>query len=136
MNLSILNSLNAEAPFSDTPFLEAQTGTCRVDIFYAERQMPNDALGFQSKGSMHPIYIYQVITDADLPTPVTFTLIQVPNGMTIDSHSGRILWDYWGINHDGNSSNDVASGSYTVTVSVSDLRGYTATQTFTLTLQL
>ncbi len=133
----LLQDLRANVKARDgasTPFLETQTGSCRVDIFYAERQIQFSSLGIQANASMHPIYAYQVVAEADLATTCTYSLTQAPAGMSIDSRSGRIFWDYWGLNHDSDPANDVAAGAYLVTVSVSDARGYTATQSFTLQL--
>lgn len=56
--------------------------------------------------------------------------------MAIDSRTGRILWDYMALNRDSDPANNIASGKYTVTISVSDPRGYTATQSFDINLQV
>lgn len=120
----------------ETPFLETATGSCRVDIFYAERMTEHGSLGFLANAPMHPIYVYQIVVDSDCPTPLAYTLTQKPPGMEIDAKTGKIVWDYHGRNTDADPTNDVAAGNHTVTVEVTDARGHTATQTFTIALTL
>jgi fibro-slime domain-containing protein len=134
--LANLKAFVKERDGETTPFLEAATGSCRVDVFYAERATGNSSLAIHSNSPLHPVYVYQVICDADLPTALTYSLTQAPTGMTIDAKTGRILWDYLAINRDANPSNDLAAGPYSVMVSVTDARGLQSTQGFTLTLTL
>lgn len=121
---------------ANSTFLSAATGSCVVDIFYAERATGQATLTVQANTPLHPIYVYQVAAEADLPTPLAYSLTQAPPGMMIDSQSGRVLWDYLARNRDADPANDIAAGSYPVTISVSDSRGYTVTQSFVLTVQL
>lgn len=121
---------------ADIPFLDNPSGSCVIDIFYAERETPESTLGFKSNGGIHPIYVYQLVVEADLPTTLNFTLAEAPAGMTIDAKTGRILWDYMGLNRDSDPGNDIANGDYVVSVLTADSRGYTTTQSFTLHVQL
>jgi hypothetical protein len=119
-----------------TPFLESTTGSCVVDLFFTDHQSATYGLNFTANSSLKPIYVYQVVTDADWHTPLTYTLTQHPPGMQIEPRTGKIIWDYYGQNSDADSTNDVAAGSHAVTVVVSDSRGHSDTQTFTITLTL
>jgi fibro-slime domain-containing protein len=135
-SLASLKALVKGRDGETTPFLESSNGSCRVDIFHAERETSRSSLAIQSNGTLHPVYVYQVICEADIPTTLTFSLSQAPAGMTIDSETGRIFWDFLAINRDGNPGNDLAAGAYPVTISVIDARGLQATQSFTITLNL
>ncbi|MEO0055942.1 MAG: hypothetical protein RLZZ50_1889, partial [Verrucomicrobiota bacterium] len=136
MSLATLREKVRDRDGAETPFLDSATGSCRVDIFFAERETPNSSLGFKSNGGLHPVYAYQAVTDADLPTPLSFSLTQAPPGMNIDARTGRVLWDYVAQNRDANPDNDIAAGNYPVTILVTDSRGYSATQSFTIHVQL
>jgi fibro-slime domain-containing protein len=114
-----------------SPFLETSNGSCLVDVFYAERQTSGALFKITpNNATLHPIYSYQVVAEVDLPTTLSYSLIQSPTGMTIDARTGRILWDY------ANPIYNVSEDNYDVTVSVSDSRGYTAIQSFTISLDL
>ncbi len=136
MSLATLREKVKDRDGAEAPFLDSATGSCRVDIFFAERETPNSSLGFKSNGGLHPVYAYQAVTDADLPTSLSFSLTQAPPGMNIDARTGRVLWDYVAQNRDANPDNDIAASNYPVTILVTDSRGYSATQSFTIHVQL
>lgn len=120
-----------DTSISLAPFWETPNSSCQVDIFYAERQTSGALLRLTpNNATLHPIYAYQVVAEADLPTTLSYSLTQSPIGMVIDARTGRILWDYT------NPAHNITSDNYNVTVSVADSRGYTATQSFTITLDL
>jgi fibro-slime domain-containing protein len=134
-----LANLKAQVKTRDgesTPFLETETGSCRVDVFYAERATSYSSLAIQSNSPLRPVYVYQIVCDTDVGTTLTYSLTQAPAGMAIDPKTGRIFWDYLAINRDANPANDLAAGVHAVTVSVTDARGLQTTQSFSITLSL
>ncbi len=50
--------------------------------------------------------------------------------------SGRIVWDFHALNTDSDPANDITSGSFPVTVQVSDPVGRTDTQSFSIHVTL
>ncbi len=135
-SLSSLRQMVKNRDGQQTPFLETATGSCIVDLFFAERFYEDSYLTFLANAPVKPIYVYQVVVDCDWRTPLTYSLTQHPPGMQIDPHSGKIFWDYYGLNADADPANDVAAGAHPVTVHVSDARGHSDTQSFTLNLSL
>lgn len=119
-----------------TPFLESPTGSCVVDLFFSERFTSNSKLTLLANTALRPIYVYQVVVDSDCPAPLTYTLTQKPPGMEIDARTGKIVWDYYGRNSDSDPNNNIVAGNHAVTVVVSDARGHSDTQSFTISLTL
>ncbi len=69
------------------------------------------------------VYLYDVQVDDPENDPITFTLLEAPEGMTIDA-LGRIAW-----------TTALANlGTHAVTVQAADAHGLVDTQTFTLTV--
>ena len=52
------------------------------------------------------------------------------------AQTGRIVWDYPALNTDSDPGNDISSGSFPVTVQVSDPVGRTDTQSFSINVTL
>ncbi len=71
-------------------------------------------------------YTYQVeAKDPDAAEVLTYSLLQAPSFLSIDSQTGLIS---------GTATTDEQAGDYTVTVQVADLNQATDTQTYTLTV--
>lgn len=107
--------------------LSGNTGIADLAIFHAERREFSAALHVQSSTAMTPVYVYQVIADTRFPslTPQFSLADGHPFGMSIDSSTGKILWDY---------SSGTLGTTYTFTVNVSDGKQNTDSQTVNLTL--
>jgi hypothetical protein len=124
--------------------LTAAPGTCRIDVFHADRASywtPNSVdyypamLRLLSTSPLVPIYCYQVVAESATAGPLNYAFatdagtgaILAPAGMTIEPLTGKIIWDLY--------ATPVASpGTYPVTVKVSDSNGHTDYQSFTLTV--
>jgi fibro-slime domain-containing protein len=70
--------------------------TYSIDIFHAERQTSESTFVFQTSLELKPqlfdVYVYDVdATDLDQDI-LTYSLVEAPEGMTIDSVSGLITW--------------------------------------------
>ena len=121
---------------SGTGFLAASTGTCKVDIFYADTRPYDTRFVAMANSPMKPVYVYQVVAETELDAALSYSLLTAPPGMEIDSATGRIVWDFHALNTDSNPSNDIASGVFPVTVQVTDPLGRTDTQSFDLVITL
>ncbi len=115
--------------------LSGQTGTCRLDIFHADRfsnisdsSYPRSQLRLLSTTGLLPVYCYQVVAESSTSQLLTYSLIlPTPGGMTISPTSGKILWDLY-------ATPAVPPGTYPVTVQVTDPLGNSDTQTFNLSV--
>jgi len=104
--------------------LTAESGSCRLAVFHADRYSgledatnPRSNLRLISTTALLPVYCYQVVAESATGQPLTFSLnAPVPSGMTIDSKTGKIIWDLYG-------TPSVAPGTYTATVQVTDPLG-------------
>lgn len=72
------------------------------------------------------MYSYQAIAEDPDGDSLSYSLSAAPNGMTIDSRSGKVEWKL---------STDTA-GTHTVEVAVKDTEGLQVTQKFTLTIAI
>ncbi|MPV86159.1 putative Ig domain-containing protein [Ostreibacterium oceani] len=72
-------------------------------------------------GKVGDAYVYQVVANDDDGNTLTYSLLQAPSGMTIDSVGGLVSWE------------TPQSGTYTVTISVYD-GFYRVTQSYTLVI--
>ncbi len=125
--------------------LISELGSCLIDVFYSERQTTKATFFFLSNSPLKPVYVYQVVADAEWEGDLAYTLIPtpipgqpslpVPAGMSI-SPSGKIVWDFHALNEDSDTGNDIAAGSYPVTVLVTDARGLMSTQSFLINISL
>ena len=115
--------------------LSGEAGTCRLDIFHADRfsqidivSRPRSQVRVISTTSMLPIYCYQVVAESSTSQPLTYSLsAPIPGGITISPTTGKILWDLY-------ANPAVTPGTYPVTVQVTDPIGNSDTQTFNLTI--
>jgi fibro-slime domain-containing protein len=123
--------------------LTASTGTCRVDIFHADRY-PNPAaeLRILSTDPLRPVYVYQVVADSMTNAPVTYAfaldsttgLPKAPNGMEISATTGKVTWNLYGRKDGSGNPIVVPAGDYPVTVRVTDNLSHSDEQTFTVTV--
>ena len=130
---------------SSPSFLPSPAGSCIIDLFYAERETSGATLLFLSNSELLPVYVYQVIAEANWPEKLVYELIPtsingqpavpIPLGMSI-TPAGKIIWDFHALNEDQDTGNDITGGIYMVTVRATDTRGLTATQTFAIDLSL
>ena len=127
-----------EVTFSDIRqqfALGAETGTCRLDVFHADRfsnisdpSYPRSQLRLLSTTGLLPVYCYQVVAESSTSQLLTYSLIlPTPGGMTISPTTGKILWDLY-------ATPAVPPGTYPVTVQVTDPLGNSDTQTFNLSV--
>lgn len=82
--------------------LSGSSGTCTLDIFYAERQSSGLDFKFLSTTPLRPVYCYQVVSDtanlgsvryAFAEDPITHSKL-APSDMEIDPATGKIAWDF------------------------------------------
>ncbi len=124
--------------------LTAASGTCRLDVFHADRYSdygPDNPSGkpaqlrILSTSPLVPIYYYQVVAESATASALNYVFATdagsgaslAPIGMTIEPLTGKIIWDLY--------ATPVASpGTYPVTVKVSDSTGHTDYQSFNLTV--
>jgi hypothetical protein len=69
-------------------------------------------------------YTYQVIAEDPDGDPLTYSLASAPEGMTIDSRTGKISW----------SINEKSAGTHVVEVIAQDAGGLKASQKYSLTM--
>ena len=87
-----------------------------------------------STSELFPIYCYQVVAESASAGPLNYAFatdgstgaVLAPAGMTIEPHTGKIIWDLYAAS--------APPGTYPVTVKVSDSAGHTDYQSFTLTV--
>jgi fibro-slime domain-containing protein/RHS repeat-associated protein len=98
--------------------------TYNFDLFFAERHTAGSTLRFQTTVELEPDHPYVYDVDALDPDndPLTYSLLDGPEGMAIDPVTGLITW----------SPGPGVTGSETVTVRVEDGRGGIDDQTYTL----
>ena len=102
-----------------------QTFTVEVPNVVSENRPPAFTSTPLVEGNIGNEYSYQpTVTDPDLE-PLTFSLIEAPQGMTIAAATGLLLWTPTGTQLGDNS----------VTMQVSDAEGLSDTQTFTIAVQ-
>ncbi len=121
---------------SDTGFLASPSGSCRLDVFSIDQKPHNASLILMSNSPLKPVYAYQVVAESELDADLSYSLVSPPAGMEIDSRTGRIVWDFYALNTDSDPANDISSGSFPVTVQVSDPVGRTDTQSFSIHVTL
>lgn len=134
--LSVLKTYVESRDGPGTDFLASPTGTCRVDIFYADTRPYDTRFVAMSNSPLKPVYIYQVVAETELDAALTYSLVTAPAGMEIDPQTGRIVWDFHALNADSDPNNNISSDGVTVTVQVSDPIGRSDTQSFTLNVSL
>ena len=120
----------------DMGFLASPAGTCRLDVFSVDLRTHTASLVLMSNSPLKPVYAYQVVAEGELDAPLSYSLVSAPAGMEIDAQTGRIVWDYHALNADSDPGNDISSGSFPVTVQVSDPVGRTDTQSFSINVTL
>ncbi len=133
IDFSTVTSLSVESG-ARPEGLTLPAGSCRLDIFHADRysQISSDSSAARSQirlistTGLLPIYCYQVVAESATAQPLTYSFtVAVPNGMTIDSKTGKIFWDLYG-------SPAASPGTYPVAVQVTDPLGNFDTQSFNL----
>jgi fibro-slime domain-containing protein len=124
--------------------LTATSGTCRIDVFHADRTSywtPTSAyyypamLRLLSTSPLVPIYCYQVVAESSTAGPLNYAFatdvgtgaVLAPTGMTIEPLSGKIIWDLY-------ATPAASPGTYPVTVKVSDSAGHIDYQSFSITV--
>ncbi|NDC74494.1 hypothetical protein EBZ70_04185, partial [bacterium] len=137
----VFSSIRTALSASDNS-LSGETGSCRLDIFHADRfsqisdeSRPRSQLRFISTdgpppttNSLLPIYCYQVVAESATAQPIAYSFaMPAPVGMSIDPRTGKILWDLYGVPA-------VSPGVYPVSVQVADPLGNTDTQSFNITV--
>lgn len=128
--------------------LDWVSGTCRLDVFHADRYSdygPDNPsakpaeLRILSTSPLVPIYCYQVVAESVTAGPLHYefatdpgsSAVLAPTGMTIEPLTGKIIWDLYG-------ASAAPSGpfpkDFPVTVKVTDSAGNTDYQSFNLTV--
>ena len=135
INFSTITSLSMQS--SERPDgLTLPSGSCRLDIFHADRYSqissdstaPRSQVRLMSTSGLLPIYCYQVVAESATTSLLTYSFTaSVPNGMTIDSKTGKVIWDLY-------SAPAASPGTYPVTVQVTDSVGNSDTQSFSVTV--
>ncbi|NDC75405.1 hypothetical protein EBZ70_09005 [bacterium] len=128
--------------------LDAPSGTCRLDVFHADRSSywtPSSESAFPaqlrllSTSKLVPIYCYQAVAESATAGQLNYSFATDPNngavlppvGMTIEPHTGKIIWDFYASPPPPNATYPL---SCPVTVKVTDSAGNTDYQSFTLTV--
>ena len=128
--------------------LSSASGTCRLDVFHADRASPwsSDPVNFSpaqlrllSTTQLVPIYCYQVVAESATAGPLNYAFatdqvngaVLAPEGMTIEPHTGKIIWDLYAAPPPPGTTYPIY---YPVTVKVSDSAGHTDYQSFTLSV--
>lgn len=122
--------------------LTATTGTCRVDIFHADRYATPAELRLLSTDPLRPVYIYQVVADSMTQAPIAYAfaldsstgLPKAPAGMEISATTGKVTWNIYGRKDTNGQPLVTPIGDYPVTIRVTDNLNHSDEQTFTITV--
>ncbi len=100
--------------------------TYDIDMFFAERHTTGKYFGMQTGMALQPNVVYSYDPDAIDPEgdAVTYSLLDSPNGMAIDAHSGLVTW---------NPATDQIR-QHAVQLAATDSQGNSETQSFVVTV--